>query len=654
MRRRHTATWLLVGYLCGGLPATAEEPWIDSDPLVAQTLLISDIERERLIRIEEAGISSIRPVALPTGAYLNGNNDMLGWPVGVKIGDSLLVAYHQWLTHTGSPRMDANSSNAVIVRSTDSGQTWSDPIDIKQFGTNDGPMVLGFANCFGVLNNKVFLATDYGLYRSEDEGQTWTLIPSVLTQAQTGVNTSDSFGPRMIIHPDKGLVIPVAGSLSTPHMDIYSSQDEGATWQRERITLSNTFNPVEPTGFYHDGRLIFLTRNHTIPLQFHNAATSHPAMLVSDENGWLTMAHQKITNISSYRWPDTTDLDFNPVTQRYEAIVTNRSGGAGESERNESLEQTVNLWSISKEDLLGGRADQWRFEATLLRLKSGWLDRTTEDIDAAHPGGAVIDVENGVQHVYVYSGTFGTPTGIYHITRTLDTSKLNSGSEGGILVGYDMGANASTAATHPAQNVALHVNASVYNAQAAGSGHDTLDAAGVSANSSTAYMASAATDTSESGAVSNNDFWEFTVSPKSGFCLNVDSLEFRHNATTASESWTSSVFVRSSVDSFTSNLGGIVSTFTAVDEDTAGGTNVTLLLDEDTFQGLTDGVTFRFYAYHTGASATSQFHRIDSVLLNGTVGVVPEPSTTFLLAIPALLGVGLRPPRRQGRPPHRT
>ncbi len=410
----------LICTLAAGAEPTAAEPWIDSDPLVAQTLLISAEERERLIRLESAGLQTVRPVALPRGAYLKGDNKMLGWPVAAKVGNTLVCVYHQWLTHTGRPRTDADSSEAIVLRSTDNGHTWSDPIDIRQFGVNSGTMALGFGNCLGVLGNKVFLATDYGLYRSGDEGASWQLIPDVLTQAQTGVTVRDNFGPRMIIHPTRGLVICVAPELSQPYMDVYSSQDEGATWQRERVALSNTYNPVEPTGFYHDGRLIFLSRNHTIPL----GATTHPSMMIS-ETGWFPFTHKGISNISSFGWPDTTDVDFNPVTRRYEAVVTNRRGGVGDNERNQQHEQTVNLWSISKADLQAGHADRWRYEGTLLRLKSGWLDQTAEDIDAAHPAGAVVDVAQGVQHVFIYCGTFGTPTAIYRITRTLDTAKLS-------------------------------------------------------------------------------------------------------------------------------------------------------------------------------------------------------------------------------------
>jgi len=146
-------------------------------------------------------------------------------------------------------------------------------------------------------------------------------------------------------------------------------------------------------------------------------------MMVSD-TGWFPMTHQKLTNISSYRWPDTTDVDFNPVTKRFEAVVTNRHGGVHAREKNGKHEQTVNLWSISTADLYAGNADKWRFEVTLLRLKSGKGGAGPGDIDAAHPGGAVMDGQRRVQHVFIYCGAFASPTGIYRITRTLHTGKL--------------------------------------------------------------------------------------------------------------------------------------------------------------------------------------------------------------------------------------
>jgi len=392
--------------------------------MIERTLIISASEKDRLRDLEAKGIVSVKPVALPVGRHLKGKNYHLGWPVGIKVGKTLLCAYHQTLRHHGGTRHDANSSDAVVVRSTDDGKTWSDPIDIRQFGTSKNAMAIAWGLAFCVLKENVFLATRYGLYRSGDEGLTWTLIPDALTQEQTGHKYKDNFGPRMIVHPDRGLVIPV-GVVKSPFLDTYSSKDHGVTWTHERIRVSNSIHPLEPTAIYHDGHLIFLTRNHTLPFKWHSQLreTQRPAMLVSG-TGWFPMAHQKVTNISSYRWPDTTDVDFNPTTKRFEAVVTNRSGGALENEKNEENEQTVNLWSLSKEDMYAGRADKWRFEGTLLRFKSGMLGHGPKDIDAAHPGGAVVDEENGVQHIFIYCGHYATPAGVFRIERTLDTDKL--------------------------------------------------------------------------------------------------------------------------------------------------------------------------------------------------------------------------------------
>lgn len=395
-----------------------------AEPLVAQTLIIQEGELQRLTHLEDSGVSLIRPVALPAARFLVGNNRHLGWPVGIQAGSVLLCAWHQTLRHHGGERYDETSSLAVVSRSTDGGVTWSDPIDMRRFGVSEKPMVLGFGNCFGAQGEAVFFATNYGLYRSVDQGINWQLMHNALTREQTGHDYTDNFGPRMIVHPERGLVIPV-GVARQPFLDLYSSADEGRTWAHERVAVSETIHPLEPTALYHNGHLIFLSRNHTLPFQWHQTLdkTQRPCMMVSD-TGWFPMKHQAITNISSYRWPDTTDLIFNPVVGRYEAVVTNRSGGVGDNETNQDNEQTVNLWSLSAEDLYAGRADQWRFEATLLRLKSGMRDIAPNDIDAAHPGGSAVDLERGVQHIFIYSGRFEPPVGVYRITRSLDTPAL--------------------------------------------------------------------------------------------------------------------------------------------------------------------------------------------------------------------------------------
>jgi hypothetical protein len=287
-------------------------------------------------------------------------------------------------------------------------------------------------NCFGVVDNIALLATRYGVYRSEDEGANWELIPDAMSREQTRDQCADvqyGVGPRMVLHPEKGLVI-VKGVRDLPCMDVYNSVDKGETWQHERVQLSESIHPLEPTALYHEGHLIFVTRNHPLPFRLCRQLKEpqRPAMMVSS-TGWFPMDHMAITNISSHRWPDTTDVDYNPVTDRYEAVVTNRSGGGPNSEMNEFNEKTLNLWSISRDDLYAGKARNWRFEATLLRWPHGSSDFRPDGIDSAHPGGAVIDAKRGVQHIFIHSGMYATPTSVYRISRTLETSRLREECE---------------------------------------------------------------------------------------------------------------------------------------------------------------------------------------------------------------------------------
>ncbi len=79
---------------------------------------------------------AVTPVALPVAPHHKRKNNHLGWPVGIKVGRTLLCVYHQTQCHHGGNRFAADSSDAVVVRSTDGGKTWSEPIDIRQFGTS--------------------------------------------------------------------------------------------------------------------------------------------------------------------------------------------------------------------------------------------------------------------------------------------------------------------------------------------------------------------------------------------------------------------------------------------------------------------------------------------------------------------------------------
>jgi hypothetical protein len=107
---------------------------------------------------------------------------------------------------------------------------------------------------------------------------------------------------------------------------------------------------------------------------------------------------------------DTPDIDFNPVTGRIEVARSFRE------------ELLVDLWSIDPEDW---ESAEWRYEGVLFAKKrSEGGKEFYKTADGFHPAGGVIDVEKGVQHIFIYTGHPNGPSGSFRLTRTLDTPKL--------------------------------------------------------------------------------------------------------------------------------------------------------------------------------------------------------------------------------------
>ena len=55
-------------------------------------------------------------------------------------------------------------------------------------------------------------------------------------------------------------------------------------------------------------------------------------------------------------------------------------------------------------------------------VENRWLP---DDQCIVSTGGAIVDEERGVQHVFFHSGHPGGPAGVFRLTRTLDTPKLS-------------------------------------------------------------------------------------------------------------------------------------------------------------------------------------------------------------------------------------
>lgn len=126
------------------------------------------------------------------------------------------------------------------------------------------------------------------------------------------------------------------------------------------------------------------------------------------------------------------------------------------------------------------------------------------------------------------------------------------------------------------------------------------------------------TTNSVSDAISNNDYFEFSITPNSGFVFSITSIDFNfERSSTGPKAFT----IRSSVDSYTSDLASVtISDVTTVQT----GTFTFSIVDKNS------AVTFRIYAYDAESTAGSGgFEGTGNDLsVNGSTAVgCTEPTT---------------------------
>lgn len=144
-----------------------------------------------------------------------------------------------------------------------------------------------------------------------------------------------------------------------------------------------------------------------------------------------------------------------------------------------------------------------------------------------------------------------------------------------------------------------------------------------------------------------NDHITFFVTVDAGYALNLSSLTFQLGGTTGTSAYNTNAVMRSSLDSYATSIGSAFSQSVAANVSTPSYGNKSADLTGTSFQSLVGPLMFRLYVWDDSA-LTSTYTRVDSLVLNGTISAVPEPSGWSALAGGAgLLWVALVRRRRR-------
>jgi hypothetical protein len=390
-------------------------------PFARRLLGASDQQLSEFAAGRRQRLIEIAPVHLPVDPP--GDCNHYGWPIATMAGRTIVVMHRRIPGHraSGAGGPHEKMSYGVVLHSDDGGKTWSEPFDLrdcmKPEDRNRGGIVpLSHRAKFDKGNTSpagykvhlhsigttrdggVVAINNHGVFRSDDNGRTWKHFSRALRD-DTFPHEIINLGPRILDHPQHGLLAfgNWFGEVDKYHqlrnqLVAIRSHDGGATWQVEEHPAG--FPQYEPAVLLHDEKHLFVTRDQT-------KVRAHKQM------SWSPGEEPRIidTNLQDPRYVDTVDFSFNPVTQRFEIV------------RSERYRMQLWLWSMDPADWDKG---QWRRECRLLD-RSGTFYR---EADGFHPAAAIIDNKAQVQHIFIYVGHPNGPAGVFRITRTLDTPKL--------------------------------------------------------------------------------------------------------------------------------------------------------------------------------------------------------------------------------------
>lgn len=152
-----------------------------------------------------------------------------------------------------------------------------------------------------------------------------------------------------------------------------------------------------------------------------------------------------------------------------------------------------------------------------------------------------------------------------------------------------------------------------------------------------------ADQSTQAGALTNNDYLSFTLTPTAGFSYTFTQLDFKLAASGAN--FADGFFVRTNL---TGSINIASGTFTSVQSSDGAFDLFTVNLSGIAeLQNVSSAVEFRFYLYNPDAGSTSDSVRIDKIFLQADV--IPEPATWTMFGLGAVLLVGVQRLRRKRR-----
>jgi len=129
--------------------------------------------------------------------------------------------------------------------------------------------------------------------------------------------------------------------------------------------------------------------------------------------------------------------------------------------------------------------------------------------------------------------------------------------------------------------------------------------------------------TTEADAITNGTYWTFTITPNSGYNINVSNLAF--DLTTVYTQRPLSYFLGTNVGGFSTPISGTEATGITTTQ------TISLNLSGAGLQNQAGAIEFRLYIWSTaGGGSSGSRWSFDNITLNGSVAAVPEPATAVL------------------------